>query len=173
MREGEKTMVTQTETDGRVMLPADRAEAVRNLLADAAMRLDREDWDGFLSLCDDRFHYEVVADSADLGMEMRWLDHSRAELLDMFRMIPKHVRMSGRLARHVATGLVAPGHDGGAEAISAVMLVHTAPGGESRLIASGRYHDRVAFADSGTACLAARRVELDTVTWSPGLHVPV
>lgn len=154
------------------ILNPEKSEAVRNLLVDVAMRLDSEDFAGFLSHCADDFHYEATADSADLGVEMSWLEHDVQGLREMFAMIPKHVRMRGRITRHLSLSRITKGETD-ASATTSVMLVHTTETGESKLIASGRYHDTIVFDGAGMALLANRRVALDTITWSPGLHVPI
>ncbi len=151
----------------------DRAHAVYNLLADIALHLDDEAWDAFLGCCSDDFHYQVMAFSADLGTDMVWLDHDMTELKEMFSMIPKHVRMRGALRRHVSQARIMPLDGDAVEAVSTVLLVHTAESGETALIASGRYLDRIAFDARDTPQLVSRHVALDTITWNPGLHVPV
>lgn len=151
----------------------DRFHAVNNLLVDAALHLDSEAWDAFLGCCSDDFHYQVMAFSPDLGTDMVWLDHDVKELKEMFSMIPKHVRMRGGLRRHVSQARITPTEGDAVEVSSRVLLVHTAESGETNVIASGLYTDRIGFDESQTPRLATRHVALDTITWNPGLHVPV
>lgn len=149
-----------------------QVDTVRNALADIAISLDIEDFEGFLDRCTEDFRYEVIAHSPDLGTEMRWLEHDAKELREVFAMIPKHVTMRGKILRHVSLARIVE-NEVGASATSSVLIAHTTETGESRLIACGRYHDEFVFDEAGSALLAARQVALDTVMWSPGLHVPV
>ncbi|WP_210880103.1 nuclear transport factor 2 family protein [Roseovarius autotrophicus] len=151
----------------------DRVHAVHNLLADVALSLDREAWDAFLGCCSDDFHYQVTAFSPDLGTDMVWLDHVVTELKEMFSMIPRHVRMRGGLRRHVSQARITPADGNTVEATSTLLLVHTAESGETKVIASGLYIDRIGFDEGETPRLASRHVALDTIIWNPGLHVPV
>ena len=151
----------------------ERAHRVHNLLANVASHLDAEQWDDFLACCHSDFHYKATAFSADLGTDMVWLEHDVTELKEMFSMIPKHVRMRGVLRRHVSPARITFTEDDEVEAASTVLLVHTADTGETKLIASARYNDRIRFDDADRPGLASRHVAFDTVTWNPGLHVPV
>jgi methanesulfonate monooxygenase small subunit len=157
----------------KMTMTFDRVHAVYNLLADVAAHLDREAWDAFLGCCSDDFHYQVTAFSPDLGTDMVWLEHDVKELKEMFSMIPKHVRMRGGLRRHVSQARITFTEDDEVEAASTVLLVHTADTGETKVIASGLYTDRIGFDEGQTPRLVSRHVALDTTTWNPGLHVPV
>jgi len=154
-------------------LAFEHAQAAHNLLADVASHLDAEQWDDFLTCCNGEFQYKVTAFSAALGADMVWLEHDVKELKEMFSMIPKHVRMRGVLRRHVSPARITLIDGGEVSAASTVLLVHTAESGETKVIASGRYFDRIAFDAPDTPHLVSRHVALDTITWNPGLHVPV
>lgn len=148
-------------------------EAIREFVAQTCLLLDEEDFDGFLQQCLPDFTYQIVAPSPELPQPMVWLDHDRNGLRELFTMIPKHVRMQGTICRHVSVYRIKALADGRSEVLSRLIALHTDPEGASRVIAVGKYHDIV---DSGTDSepkLSARRVELETRTWSPGLHVPV
>lgn len=154
-------------------VPYERAEVSRTFICQMAAWLDEENFEGFLDACDPEVRYEAVAYSPDLGEEMRWLDHDLKGLKDMVDMIPKHVRMSGRLCRHLSMARIGCEAENTVIAEYTFLLVHTADSGESQLIASGRYRDRICFRASHTPRLMQRCVRLDTTRWSPGLHVPL
>jgi len=148
-------------------------ENVRELLARVAVNLDDEAFDAFLVDCSADFTYRVVAHSPELGQDMVWLDHDLSELKAMLKMVPQHVRMAGRLVRHLSSASIRSVADDCAEATTRMLLVHTDPEGISRLLAVGSCIDTVAIGDRGAVKLTQREVRLDTRDWSPGLHVPI
>lgn len=148
-------------------------ENLRELLARVAMNLDDEAFDAFLADCNADFTYRVVAHSPELGLDMVWLDHDLTELKAMLKMVPQHVRMAGRLVRHLSTATIRAVGDSCAEATARMLLVHTDPEGISRLLAVGTCVDTVAIGDPGALKLTQREVRLDTRDWNPGLHVPI
>ncbi len=148
-------------------------ENVRELLARVAMNLDNEAFDAFLADCNADFTYRVVAHSPELGLDMVWLDHDLNELKAMLKMVPQHVRMAGRLVRHLSTATVRAVTEDCAEATARILLVHTDPEGISRLLAVGTCVDTVAINDPAALKLMQREVRFDTRDWSPGLHVPI
>lgn len=148
-------------------------ENVRELLSRVATSLDDEDFETFLSDCNDDFTYRVVAHSPELDRDMVWLDHDLDELKAMLKMVPQHVRMAGRLVRHLSTATIRAAGEGCVVATARMLLVHTDLEGISRLLAAGTCLDTVSIGDPSTLKLTQREIRLDTRDWSPGLHVPI
>ncbi len=147
-------------------------EDIRQLIAQSCLCLDEEDYDGFLQICSSDFTYFVKAFSPDLGMEMVWMDHDHPEFVDMCAMIPKHVRMSGSISRHVNVSLITEISDRNAKVTSKILLVHTGQEGTSTILATGKYVDQITV-ESNELRIKARNVSLETRKWNPGLHVPI
>lgn len=147
-------------------------EAINRLIYEGALKLDAEDFRGFLDQCGDEFRYSIRAYSPDLGQEMVWLDHGRKGMQDLFAMLPQHVRIQGRFKRHVSVYSVDQEAAGRARAHSSVLLVHTDPEGSSVLFAAGHYEDVIETSGAAPRLLE-RVVRLETRNLGPGLHVPV
>lgn len=147
-------------------------EAVSRLIYASVLKLDAEDFKGFLRHCAEGFRYAIKTYSPELGKEMTWLDHGRKGMQDLFAMLPQHVRMKGRFKRHVSIYSIDPQEDGSVKAHSSVLLIHTDPEGNSKLFAAGQYEDVIDLSGD-TPRLAARVVRLDTRELGPGMHIPV
>jgi methanesulfonate monooxygenase small subunit len=147
-------------------------DAIQRLIYSAALKLDAEDFKGFMRECGDEFKYSIRAYSPELGQDMVWLEHGRKGMQDLFAMLPQHVRIKGRFKRHVSVYFVDRIDDGRANAHSSVLLVHTDPEGRSTLFAAGQYED-VIETTGETPRLLERVVRLETRDLGPGVHVPV
>lgn len=146
-------------------------ENIKRLIYSSALKLDGEDFKGFLRHCSESFRYCIKTYSPELGMEMTWLDHDRPALQDMFGMLRQHVRMTGRFKRHVSVYTV-DNEDGKAKVHSSILLVHTDLEGHSKLFAAGQYEDVIDL--SGDApMLLERVVRLETRELGPGMHIPI
>jgi methanesulfonate monooxygenase small subunit len=148
-------------------------ESIREFVAGTCLLLDDENFDGFLQQCMPDFTYQIVAHSPELPQPMVWLDHDRSGLRELFGMIPKHVRMQGTICRHVSVYRIKALADGRSEVLSRLIALHTDPEGASSVIAVGKYLDVVDGRSESEPKLSARKVELETRSWSPGLHVPL
>jgi len=147
-------------------------EAVARLIFATVLKLDAEDFKGFLRHCGEGFRYSIKAYSPELGKEMTWLDHGRKGMQDLFAMLPQHVRMKGRFKRHVSIYSIDQQEDGSVRAQSSVLLIHTDPEGNSKLFAAGQYEDEIDLSGD-TPRLGARVVRLETRELGPGMHIPV
>ncbi len=147
-------------------------EAVGRLIYASVMKLDAEDFRGFLRHCGEGFRYAIKSYSPELGKEMTWLDHGRKGMQDLFGMLPQHVRMKGRFKRHVSIYSIDPQEDGSVKAHSSVLLIHTDTEGNSKLFAAGQYEDVIDLSGD-TPRLAERVVRLETRDLGPGMHIPV
>jgi len=145
---------------------------ITRLIYASALKLDAEDFKGFLRHCGESFRYVIKAYSPELGKEMTWLDHGRKGMQDLFAMLPQHVRMKGRFKRHVSIYSVELQEDGSVKAHSSVLLIHTDPQGCSRLFAAGQYLDVIDMGGDMPR-LAERVVQLETRELGPGMHIPV
>ncbi|MBM3503172.1 MAG: methanesulfonate monooxygenase [Alphaproteobacteria bacterium] len=146
---------------------------VRELVYRSCLALDREDFDGFLALCDPALHYVVTAYSPEIRKEMTWMEQDLAGMKALLAMVPQHLRRTGSLHRHVSVYQVeAPASDGTIGALSSFLVTHTALDGGSRLFAVGHYHDRIA-ATGGRHLLKTRRAHLETRDLGIGLHIPI
>lgn len=147
-------------------------DAISRLVYATAVKLDAEDFKGFLRQCSESLRYTIRAYSPELGRDMVWLDHNHKGMKDLFAMLPQHVRMKGRFKRHVSVYSVDREGDSRARAHSSVLLVHTDPDGNSKLFAAGQYED-VIDVGGDSPLLLERVVRLETRDLGPGLHVPV
>lgn len=147
-------------------------EAVGRLIYATVLKLDAEDFKGFLRHCCKSFRYTIKTYSPELGKEMTWLDHGRKGMQDLFAMLPQHVRMKGRFKRHVSIYSIDAQEDGSVRAHSSILLIHTDPEGSSKLFAAGQYEDVIDLSGD-TPLLAERVVRLDTRDLGQGVHIPV
>ena len=120
---------------------------IGRLVYATAVKLDAEDFKGFLRQCSEDFRYTIKAYSPELGRDMVWLDHNHKGMKDLFAMLPQHVRMKGRFKRHVSVYSVDREDGGRARAHSSVLLVHTDADGASRLFAAAQYEDVIDVSD--------------------------
>jgi methanesulfonate monooxygenase small subunit len=147
-------------------------DAISGLVYETAMRLDAEDFKGFMRACGDVFSYSIRVHSPDLGREMVWLEQDRKGMQDLLTMLPQHVRMKGRFRRHVSVYKVERPSAERACAHSSVLVVFTDQLGSSRLFLAGQYED--VFDTTGEAPrLIERVVRLDSRDVGPGMHIPV
>lgn len=148
------------------------AESVRLFIGRTCLALDDEDFDAFLAHCTPDFSYRVSTFSPELGKDMVWLEHGRQGYESMIRMLPKHVRLDGRLSRSAIVSDVRQDAAGKACVVSRLTVVHTNANGETRMLLSGRYLDTLELSETNLA-LAAREVRLDTRDLGPGIHAPI
>lgn len=144
---------------------------IPNLIYKSCLLLDQEDFKGYLTLYDDEMRYAVETYSPELRKDMVWLDHDRGEMNHLIKMLGQHVRMLGRFSRHASVYAV-EGSDEKWTAISSLMLHHTNPDGETKLMAVGRYDDEIVVKNK-KPLLASRKVVLQTRDLGPGIHVPI
>ncbi|MGD9942439.1 MAG: aromatic-ring-hydroxylating dioxygenase subunit beta [Burkholderiaceae bacterium] len=147
-------------------------DSVRELIARSCLALDEERFSDYLDLCADDYRYRILAHSTEIDREMTWLDVDRQELAAMFEMIPQHVRMQGRMRRHVSVYTVVPSVPGRLAVRSSLVVHFTNLDGETSLFAVGEFRDVVGDSAAG-ARLLARDVFLDTRVLGAGSHMPI
>src|SRR5215471_3585764 len=155
--------------NGAAELEATKA-SVRDLIYRACLRLDEEDFAGWLKLCAPDFNYRIKTYSPEIRKEMTWYEQDNAGLKQMIEMLPRHNTDHGRLTRHVTVYVVdVDAAQGEAKATSSFACYRTMldginshlDAGNSELFVIGKYHDR--FRLGGAAPLFLERtVHLDT-----------
>ena len=147
-------------------------DSIRDLIARSCLALDEERFTDYLDLCGDAYRYRILAYSTEIAREMTWLDANKGELKAMFEMIPQHVRMQGRMRRHVSVYTVEPILDGSMAVRSSLVVHFTNLEGETSVFAVGEFRDVVDEGASG-ARLRSRDVFLDTRVLGAGSHMPI
>ncbi len=160
---------------------SDPAAAVRDSIYRAAIALDDQDWNGWLSLCNDDFHYAITAFSPEINKDMIYLQGSRKEMETMMNMLPKHNTDHSPLRRHTSVYTVDVSKDGKtAEAVSSFVVYQNLldginshiDAGESRLFLVGKYKDKFKVED-GKAKFVDRKVCIDNRRLDKGSHWPI
>lgn len=152
----------------------DVREEVRELVYRSCLRLDNQDFDGWLELCAPEFRYAITAYSPEIRKEMTWLDHDREGMEGLFDMLPKHNSDHSPLTRHASVYLIDYDEtENEASVITSLAVYKTQlDGGATELFAVGKYFDTVDL--SGDApLLASRNVRLDTRELGIGSHLPL
>lgn len=146
---------------------------VEELVYRSAMALDALDFDGFMVLCGEKFHYQITAHSPEIRKDMTWLEHDRAGIQLLFKNLPKHNSDRSRLSRHVTVYTVEIDPSGAqAKAISGLQVFRTTlDGGATELFAVGKMVDVVEI-QSGKFSLLDRQIKLDTRMLGIGFHIP-
>ena len=155
--------------------------AVRDLIYRAGLRLDEQDFAGWLKLCAPDFNYRIRTYSPEIRKEMTWYEQDNAGLKQMIEMLPRHNTDHGRLTRHVTVYTVEiDAAKGEATATSSFACYRTMldginshlDAGSSELFVIGKYHDRFRL-DGGKPLFVERTVFLDTRRLDKGSHYPV
>lgn len=146
--------------------------SAERLIYDSCLRLDLEDFDGYLELCAPDFTYRITTYSAEIRKEMIWLQHDLEGMKALFENYYDHVRRLGSLHRHVTVYTIDKQDDGLLELTSSFQVTHTDLDGQSKLFAVGRYHDLVRETEFGPR-LHARNARLETRELGSGSHLPI
>jgi len=147
--------------------------AITELVYRPLLALDERDFEGYLALCTDDFHYTVRAYSPEIRRDMVWMDLDRASIETLFRTLPRHNSDPAPLSRH-ATVYTVTLDEGRQEAavVTALQVLRTElDGGQTALFGAGKIHDTVALSE-GLPRLRARLIRLDTRRLGIGSHIP-
>lgn len=164
---------TATTTDPRA--------AVSETIYGAALALDDQNWDEFLSLCDDSFSYAIKSFSPEINYDMTYLEHDRKGLKTLLDLLPKHNTDHSPLKRHTSVYTVKVSDDRKeATAVSSFVIYQNIldgenahlDAGESRLFLIGKYYDKLAL-ENGQARFTERVVRLDNRRLDKGSHWPL
>ena len=148
-------------------------QAIRELIAKSCMRLDQNDFKGYLQLCDDDFLYRITAYSPEIRKDMNWLEKSKAGIKDLFDLLPKQNMDRTPLTRHFSIFTVEDKAPDEWQVTSALQVFRTeTQGGSTSLVAVGKYIDTVVLQSSGAYVLRSREVRLDTRMLGKGYHTP-
>lgn len=159
----------------------DAANAVRDSIYKACLYKDDMEWEKWLELCDEDFHYKITAYSPEIKNDMTYLSGGREDMLTMMNMLPKHNTDHSPLKRHCSVYTVDIDEASNtATAVSSVLVYQTmldginchVDAGESRVFLVGRYHDEFRLTDTG-ARFIGREVKLDTRRLDKGSHYPI
>ena len=149
--------------------------SVCDLIYRGILKLDANDFTGWLELCAPHFHYTISAWSPEIRREVIWLDHDHEGMANLIKLLPRHNSDQAPLTRHATVYAVDldPGTPSTARAVTSVAIYATQlDGGATDLWALGRYHDEIALAPDG-ARLARRVVKLQTRNLGIGKHWPL
>jgi len=145
------------------------------------MHLDNQQWDDWLSLCDDDFEYSITSFSPEINYDMTYLAASKKDLRHLVDLLPKHNTDHSPLHRHTTVYSVSPSEDGKtATAVSSVVIFQNMldgtnshiDAGESRLFLIGRYIDTLKVED-GKGIFLKRELKLDNRRLDKGSHWPL
>lgn len=159
----------------------DLTGAVRDTIYRAALHLDAQQWEDWLELCDDSFHYAIKSFSPEINYDMIYLQGSRKEMQTLVRLLPKHNTDHSPLSRHTSVYTVDVAPDGkSASAVSSFVVYQNLldginshiDAGESRLFLVGKYIDKLAI-ENGKARFVSREVRLENRRLDKGSHWPI
>ncbi len=157
------------------------SEAVKDTIYRSCLLLDDENWDDWLALCDDDFHYTIKAYSPEIAYDMTYFRGDRSELKNMCGMLEKHNTDHSPLTRHSTVYAVDVAEDGkSATAITSLVVYQNMldgvnahiDAGENHLFLIGKYYDSFKI-ENGSAKLIDREVRLDTRRLDKGSHWPI
>lgn len=148
--------------------------AIRELVARTCLALEGNDYPGYLKLCDSEFRYRITAYSPEIRKEMVWLEKDKKGMKDLLDLLPKQNMDRTPLTRHFSIFTVERiAGDDRIKVTSALQLFRTEmQGGETSLVAVGKYIDEIRLFEDGSAALVDREVRLDTRMLGKGYHVP-
>jgi methanesulfonate monooxygenase small subunit len=150
-------------------------EAVRDLIYRGILKLDANDFAGWLELCAPQFHYTISTWSPEIRREVVWLDHDREGMANLIKLLPRHNSDQTPLTRHATVYAVDldASQPSTARAVTSVAIYATQlDGGATELWALGRYHDVIVL-DGEAIRLARRVVRLETRNLGIGKHWPL
>lgn len=148
-----------------------RREELQALIARSCYLLDEERFDDWIALFSDEASYTITAYSPELGLEQRWLEVLKDELLSLVMNIKNHIHDQGN-RRHIAMVVDFEDcvTDGYVDTTSTFVVIRTDPHGASRVYATGKYLDRV---DIQSMRIMTREVRLDSRMLEVGSHLPL
>jgi methanesulfonate monooxygenase subunit beta len=159
----------------------DSAALVRDTIYRSAILLDQEQWNDWLSHCDDAFQYAIRAWSPEISKDVTYLALDRSGLATMVRLLPKHNTDHSPLTRHTSVYTVDVDEAGrSAKAVSSVVVYQTMldginshiDAGESRLFLVGKYIDTFTLRDDKAKFLS-REVRIENRRLDKGSHWPI
>jgi methanesulfonate monooxygenase small subunit len=156
-------------------------EAVKDAVYRSCLNLDEQKWADWLGQCDEDFQYAIKAYSPEIRYDMTYLAGTRADLVSMTEMLPKHNTDRSPLSRHATVYTVELNDDATeATAVTSVAIYQTrldgtsshVDAGSTHLFVKAKYHDRLRI-DNGQARFIERVTQLDTRRLDRGSHWPL
>jgi len=141
-------------------MPDDDRESIRTLIARSGRLLDAGRFAEYVELFAADGRYQLEAHSSEIGRDMVWLSLDRAELADLFREWPLHVRDAATRTHLIAIDEIEL--DGThARALSTFAVYRTDERGRSEFYCVGRYEDELR-ADAAAWKINRRSARLET-----------
>lgn len=159
----------------------DERALVTETIYRATIALDDQQWDAWLALCADEFHYSIRSFSPEINKDMIYLQHDRRGLKLLLDQLPKHNTDHSPLRRHTSVYTVDVSPDRKtADAVSSFVVFQNMldgvnshiDAGESRLFLVGKYYDTLKL-ENGTARFVKRVARLDNRRLDKGSHWPI
>jgi 3-phenylpropionate/cinnamic acid dioxygenase small subunit len=150
---------------------ASTEELVSSLIRETAVRLDREDLEGWFELFAQNASYELNSYSPELRAQTVWWRADRGELEKQLGEVHEHVRDPARRL-HLVTPMSVTIAGGQVTALSHFVIYRTLPSGESALFAVGRYEDEFVL-ENGCWRYAVHRAVLETRVLDAFTHLPL
>ncbi len=160
---------------------ANLVEQIKGVIYQTCLHQDDMNWNDWLDLCEDDYHYSIKAFSPEIQADMTYLGGSKEHIKSLTDMLPKHNTDNSPLKRHCTVYTVDVADDGkSASAITSFVVYQTmldginshVDAGESRLFLVGRYEDKFSINGSGVR-FAERVARLDTRRLDKGSHWPI
>ena len=156
-------------------------QRAEELIYDACLALNAEDWAAFLQLCEPQgFRYRITNYSPEIRRTQCWMDRDFKGLKSIIDLLPKHNSDHSPMTRHatVYKVLVDPAN-GEVHARTQLAIYRTEldgsnshfDSGKTQLWAIGRYEDRIRV--GAEVRLLERNVVLDTRQIEIGSHLPL
>lgn len=166
-----------------ITLNTDEMQRIHELVYESCLRLNAQDWNGYLELCDpDDFRYRIVNYSPEIQREQCWMDRDFKGLKSIFRLLPKHNSDHSPLTRHATVYKVTFDQSAGKAVSTTLLTIYRTQldgasshfeSGQTSLYAVGKYEDLIRLGNGkGPDRLISRTVRLDTRQIDIGSHYP-
>lgn len=151
------------------------------VIYEAAIALDEQDWTAWFEHCDDSFFYSITSFSPEINKNMIYFSATKAELIGLMEMLPKHNTDHSPLHRHTSVYTIQISDDErSAKVVSSVVIYQNMldginshiDSGESRLFAMGKYYDEFKINGHEIKFLT-RELKLDNRRLDKGSHWPL
>lgn len=165
----------------RMGLAVDVPALVRDAIYRSTILLDQQNWNEWLTHCDEDFQYAIRAWSPEINKDVTYLALDRNGLATMVKLLPKHNTDHSPLTRHTSVYTVDLDEAAqSAKAVSSVIVYQNLldginshiDAGESRVFLVGKYLDTFKIADNKAKFLS-REVRIENRRLDKGSHWPI
>lgn len=159
----------------------DPSALVRDTIYRSTLLLDRQNWNEWLSHCDETFQYAIRSWSPEIKKGLTYLALDRNGLASMIKLLPKHNSDHSPLTRHTSVYTVDVDDAAkSAKAVSSVIVYQNLldginshiDAGESRLFLVGKYIDTFKI-ENDKATFLSREVRIENRRLDKGSHWPI